>query len=90
MNCTDFQSELPHIIDGGGDAEHEEHLRQCEVCRDLVNDLRFIADQAKLLVNMDEPSPKVWSGIAEKLKVEGLVKPAVVRGAMQQAGEPYK
>jgi predicted anti-sigma-YlaC factor YlaD len=89
MNCTEFQNELPHIIDGGGTAAHEEHLRECEICRDLVNDLRFIADQAKLLVNMEEPSPKVWNGIAQKLKVEGLVKPAVARGPMQRAGDRF-
>jgi len=90
MNCTEFQGELPHIIDGGGDAAHDEHLEQCEVCRDLVNDLRFIADQAKLLVSLEDPSPKVWSGISEKLKMEGLVKPAVARGSVQGAGDRYK
>jgi predicted anti-sigma-YlaC factor YlaD len=90
MNCTEFQSELPHIIDGGGGPEYDAHLNECEVCRDLVNDLRFIADQAKLLVSLEEPSPKVWSGISEKLKVEGLVKPAVVRGSMQRTGDPFK
>jgi hypothetical protein len=44
-----------------------------------VNDLRYIAEQAKLLVPMLEPSPKVWDGIEEKLKSEGLVKPAHAR-----------
>jgi hypothetical protein len=44
-----------------------------------VNDLRYIAEQAKLLVPMLEPSPKVWDGIEEKLKSEGLVKPAQAR-----------
>lgn len=82
MKCSEFQSDLPLIIDSGGSPAHEEHLRHCDICRDLVNDLRYIADQAKLLVTMEEPSPRVWSGIEEKLKLEGLLKPAVARRPM--------
>ncbi|PSH04016.1 MAG: hypothetical protein CXZ00_09400 [Acidobacteria bacterium] len=79
MNCAEFQRDLPLIIDTGGTEEQEDHLRSCEVCRDLVNDLRYIAEQAKLLIPMLEPSPKVWKGIEEKLKDQGLVKPVQVR-----------
>jgi hypothetical protein len=79
MNCAEFQRDLPIIIDSGGTEKQEEHLRICEVCRDLVNDLRYIADQAKLLIPMHDPSPKVWDGIEQKLKVEGLVKSAQAR-----------
>lgn len=79
MNCADFQRDLPLIIDSGGTKEQEAHLRTCDVCRDLVSDLRYIADQAKLLIPMYDPSPKVWDGIEQKLKVEGLVKPAQAR-----------
>ncbi len=79
MKCADFQRDLPLIIDSGGTEEQEEHLRTCDVCRDLVNDLRYIAEQAKLLIPMHDPSPKVWDGIEEKLKIEGLVKSAHVR-----------
>jgi hypothetical protein len=82
MNCAEFQRDLPLIIDSGGTEEQEEHLRTCDVCRDLVSDLRYIADQAKLLVPMMEPSPKVWDGIEEKLKIEGLVKPTHVRRSL--------
>jgi hypothetical protein len=79
MKCAEFQRDLPLIIDSGGTELQEEHLRTCDVCRDLVNDLRYIAEQAKLLVPMHEPSPEVWDGIEEKLKREGLVKSAHVR-----------
>ncbi len=82
MNCADFQRDLPLIIDSGGTPEQEEHLQTCDVCRDLVSDLRYIAEQAKLLVPMHEPSPKVWDGIEEKLKVEGLMKPAQARRSL--------
>jgi hypothetical protein len=79
MNCAEFQRDLPLIIDSGGSDQQEEHLRTCDICHGLVNDLRYIAEQAKLLVPMLEPSPKVWDGIEEKLKSEGLVKPAQAR-----------
>ena len=35
MKCADFQRDLPLIIDSGGTKEQEEHLRTCDVCRDL-------------------------------------------------------
>jgi hypothetical protein len=79
MNCAEFQRELPLIIDSGGSPEQEKHLRSCAVCRSLVDDLRYIAEQAKLLVPMFDPSPRVWEGITEKLQQEGLVKPFQAR-----------
>ncbi len=72
MNCAEFQKVLPYIIESGGNAEEEEHLRTCQVCSDLVRDLRYIADQAKLLVPMEDPSPKVWEGIRGTLERGGF------------------
>jgi hypothetical protein len=74
MNCAEFQKTLPYTIENGGNKEEEEHLRTCPVCSDLVQDLRYIADAAKLLVPMEEPSPNVWSGIEKTLQQEGLIR----------------
>ena len=74
MTCAEFQKVLPYIIDGS--AEEQEHLTTCPVCSDLIADLRYIAEAAKLLVPMEDPSPRVWSGIQESLEREGMVKPA--------------
>lgn len=74
MTCAEFQRVLPYIIDNGGNSEEESHLKSCRVCSDLVADLKYIADQAKLLVPMEEPSPQVWSGIQSALEREGLVR----------------
>lgn len=76
MNCAEFQRVLPDIIETGGNAEQEAHLKSCQICSDLVADLRYIADAAKLLVPMEDPSPKVWEGIERALEKEGLVRPA--------------
>jgi hypothetical protein len=74
MTCKEFQSDLPFIIDSGGNAEHQEHLKTCHVCSDLVADLKYIAEQAKLLVPMEDPAPRVWEGIQKTLHREGLLR----------------
>jgi hypothetical protein len=76
MTCAEFQKALPYIIDSGGGEEEQRHLQTCPVCSDLVADLRYIAECAKLLVPMEDPSPRVWQGIQRSLHSEGLLKPA--------------
>jgi hypothetical protein len=80
MTCAEFQKVLPDIIETGGKAEEERHLRECPICSDLVQDLRYIAEQAKLLVPMADPSPRVWNGIKQSLEREGMIKPVRARG----------
>ena len=74
MNCHEFQDALPQIIEGGGNAEQEAHLKSCQACSDLVRDLQYIAEQAKLLLPMRDPNPRVWQGIEESLQREGLIR----------------
>ena len=82
MTCAEFQKALPYIIETGGNAEQEEHLRTCGKCSDLVADLKYIAECAKLLVPMVDPSPRVWDGISKSLEQEGLVRKATPRGRL--------
>jgi hypothetical protein len=82
MNCAEFQKVLPYIIETGGNKDEEEHLRTCDVCSDLVQDLRYIADAAKMLVPMEDPNPKVWDGIERTLQQEGLIRPSGPRGRL--------
>ena len=74
MTCSEFQRVLPEIIESGGNDEQETHLSACPVCADLVKDLRYIAEVAKLLVPMEDPDPRVWDGIEKSLEREGLIK----------------
>jgi len=76
MTCAEFQEVLPYIIEGGGNADEEEHLKSCQACSGLVSDLKYIAEQARSLVPMVDPSPRVWEGIQSSLEREGLVRPA--------------
>lgn len=74
MNCNTFQESLPEIIESGGTPEQKAHLQQCPVCADLVQDLKYIADQARLLLPMRDPSPRVWNNIQTALEREGMVR----------------
>ncbi|HLJ85814.1 MAG TPA: hypothetical protein VKZ53_03275 [Candidatus Angelobacter sp.] len=74
MNCKQFQEVLPYIIETGGNPEEEEHLRSCQACSDLVNELQYIAEQAKLLLPMHDPHPRVWSNVEQSLQREGLIR----------------
>jgi hypothetical protein len=82
MTCAEFQKVLPYIIESGGSVEEDRHLRECPICSDLVQDLSYIAEQAKLLVPMEDPSPRVWEGIRQSLEREGMIKPARARGRL--------
>ena len=68
MTCAEFQKRLPEFMEEGFPSEAEEHLKSCSVCSDLVEDLKYIAEAAKLLVPMHDPSPRVWEGIERNLK----------------------
>jgi hypothetical protein len=74
MNCQQFQEILPYIIESGGNAEEEGHLRTCPACAELVEDLQYIAQQAKLMLPMYDPSPRVWAGIQDSLHRHELIQ----------------
>ena len=74
MNCQQFQETLPYIIESGGGGKDESHLQECASCASLVQDLRYIAEQAKLLLPMHDPNPRVWKNIEQSLQREGLLE----------------
>jgi hypothetical protein len=86
MNCQQFQETLPYIIEHGGGGEDESHLQECESCASLVRDLRYIAEQAKLLLPMHDPNPRVWNNIEQSLQKEGLLP----EGRMPRLGHIQK
>jgi hypothetical protein len=81
MNCNDFQKVLPDVMESGVGAEESAHLHSCAVCSDLVQDLKYIAEAARMLVPMEDPSPRVWENIERSLEREGLTRP--VRGTVR-------
>ena len=65
--CAAFQSRLPQLFGEEADLSKEEHLQGCENCSELVRDLEYIAQQAKLLMPIHDPSPAVWENIKTAL-----------------------
>lgn len=86
MNCQQFQEVLPYIIESGGKPEEEKHLETCAACAALVQDLLYIAEQAKLLLPMHDPNPRVWNNIEQSLQREGLLP----EGRMSRPGHITK
>jgi hypothetical protein len=68
MTCAEFQEALPELFESGADLHDQEHLKSCEQCAALVRDLEYIAQQAKLLLPIHEPSPAVWNNIQSSLE----------------------
>ncbi len=70
VDCAVFQDQLPSLFESGEDLAGQEHLKTCENCSSLVRDLEYIAQQAKLLLPIHDPSPAVWENIQDALKKE--------------------
>lgn len=88
MSCTEFQRVLPEIIGKGEDVRNHPHLKSCHNCSDLVQDLVYIAEQAKLLLPMRDPGPRVWNNIEDSLRQEGLLKEGRLPGLGQTSAFP--
>jgi hypothetical protein len=70
VSCAEFQDQLPELFESGADLKEQEHLKTCEQCSALVSDLEYIAQQAKLLLPIHDPSPAVWENIQTSLSSE--------------------
>ena len=76
MNCRELQNGLADFLDGEATAEAQGHLKSCAACSALVEDLKEISGQARLLAAAEEPGPEVWRKIEAALEREGLVRDA--------------
>jgi hypothetical protein len=70
MTCADFQDRLPELFETKANLSADEHLKTCENCAALVRDLEYIAQQAKLLLPIHDPSPGVWENIRTAIRNE--------------------
>jgi hypothetical protein len=66
--CEEFQAQLPDLIGTGENVADHPHLRDCELCTALLADLQTIADAARQLFPVEEPSDELWEQIESKIK----------------------
>ena len=74
MNCVELRESLAEVEDGST-LEQRTHLRTCQECSELLEELNLIVDTAGELQASDEPSPRVWNSIEIALRQEGLIRP---------------
>ena len=74
MTCSEFQRELPDLMEEGGSPELQAHLKGCTNCSGLVTSLQSIISEARYLQATEEPSPRVWNSIEIILRQEKLIR----------------
>lgn len=70
MNCEEFQSQLAELVGSGADVSNHPHVKDCDICRRLFEDLQTIADAAKQLLQDQQPEDNLWERIESAIKKE--------------------
>jgi hypothetical protein len=71
MTCEEFQDQLPELIGSGADASLHPHVQNCALCHTLLSDLQTIADAARQLFPVEDPSDSLWEKLETAIKQEG-------------------
>jgi predicted anti-sigma-YlaC factor YlaD len=70
MSCEVFQSQLSDLVGSGADIENHPHIKECDICRQLYQELQTIADAARQLFPDQQPEDKLWDRIESAIKEE--------------------
>ena len=68
MSCEEFQSQLAELVGSGADVEDHPHIKECEICRKLFEDLQTIANAARQLFPDQQPEDDLWNRIESAIK----------------------
>jgi hypothetical protein len=68
MTCAEFQAQLPEFIGSGASAAGHPHLKECALCRELLENLETIAQAARQLFPEVEPPDELWEQIELAIK----------------------
>jgi hypothetical protein len=68
MRCAEFQAQLPELIGSGASAAEHPHLKECDLCRELLESLETIAQAARQLFPEVEPPEELWEHIESAIK----------------------
>ncbi len=69
-SCAEFQAHLPELIGSGVNVSEHPHIRSCELCRALFDELETIAQAARDLFPAVEPPDDLWKNIESAIKSE--------------------
>ena len=76
ITCEEFQAQMPELI--GGNVHGHEHLRTCQRCAALLEELEYIARIAgDLMLPVYEPRDDVWKRIETSLPHAGNAAPSI-------------
>lgn len=95
MTCSEVERVLPELLEGAPDSAFQNafeiHLRTCPDCSGLVSDLKMISRAAGQLAESEEPSPRIWLGIAAQLRAEGIIRdPALQAPQASRSYSPWR
>ena len=70
MSCEEFQAQLSDLVGSGADVENHPHIKECDLCRQLYQELQTIADAARQLFPDQQPEDNLWERIESAIKKE--------------------
>ena len=70
MSCVEFQSQMAELVGSGADVENHPHVKDCEICRQLYEELQTIVEAAKRLFPDQQPEDNLWDRIESAIKKE--------------------
>jgi len=74
MGCTEFLNQIELWFEGARSTEARAHIRDCQNCRGVIDDLDAIQQTAGAWGKIDsEPPAHVWTSLRAQLEQEGLI-----------------
>lgn len=70
MTCEEFQAQLSDLVGSGADVASHPHIKDCDICRQLYEELQTIADAARQLFAEEQPEDSLWERIESAIKKE--------------------
>jgi hypothetical protein len=70
QSCAIFQAQLPKLIGSRVNVTDHSHLRSCSNCSLLLADLEAIAEAARQLFPIQDPSDDLWEEIQFAIEKE--------------------
>ena len=65
-----FRLNCPDLVGSGADVENHPHIKDCDICRQLYEELQTIADAARQLFADQQPEDSLWERIESAIKKE--------------------